>query len=223
MLLALTPLRAEAVSLASLFQGQTITADDKLFSNWTLLSQSTNDGMVDPTKIDVTPLVDDPLNPGVKYTAEFDALGTEFGHPPGAFARLRFSFTVATTSGEPLIKDNSLLVNGWVFDSTEAASINISETVRDGGRLARGTKNVVARPSDTPNSGNPNHFDTAEFAPQSSVDVETFIEILGPNTNDGARLTMFEQRFSQIPEPSSLAMVGVLAIFSLARARRRRS
>ena len=217
-LFALMPIRAEAVSLAALFQGQTITADDKLFSNWTLLNQETNNGIVDPTKIDVTPLVDDPLNPGLKYTGEVDALGTFFGHPGGAFARLRFSFVVETTDGRPLIKDNSLLVNGWIFDSTPAPTISISETVPNGGRLTLGSKSVIATPNDTPNSGNPNHFDSADFAPQATIDVETFIEILGPNTNDGARLTMFEQRFSQIPEPSSLMLAGiVVALFGLAR------
>src|SRR6185312_12664824 len=48
---------AQAVALSALFQGATITADDKLFNNFTLTStQSVNGGFADPTQIDVTPL-----------------------------------------------------------------------------------------------------------------------------------------------------------------------
>lgn len=210
-LLAL-PTTSQAVLLSDLFQGATITADDKLFSNWNLLSISQVSGLVDTTKIDVTPLVDDPFNPGVKFTADFDALGTLFGHPGGAFAQLRFSFDVSTTNGQALIKDNSLLINDFIFDSGPNASITISETIHDVTGLPLGDKMVVARPGDSPNSGNPAHFDAANFAPQSLVHVEKFIDIQGPDQNDGARLLMFEQRFSQVPEPASLALLGAVVV-----------
>jgi len=214
--LLLTPAAALAVPLADLFQGQTITADDKLFTNWALVTNEVNDGIINLAMIDVTPLVDDPLNPGIKFTAPVDALGTLFGHPPGAFARLRFSFQVQTTNQLPLIKDNSLLINNFLFDSTPDATITITETVRDVLGTTLGVKDVLVRPSDTPGTGNPNHFDSLNFTPPRSVLlVEKFIEVLGPNTNDGARVLMFEQRFSQVPEPSAAFMAlaaGVLAL-----------
>jgi hypothetical protein len=213
---------ALAVPLSDLFQGATITADDKIFRDWTLLNQEVNNGIINLTQIDVTPLIDDPLNPGVKFTAPVDGIGTLFGHGGGAFARLRFSFAVQTASGLPLIKDNSLLINGWIFDSGPLASITISETVRNAAGAALGTKSVVARPGDQPGSGDPDHFDSADFAPQSIVVVEKFIDIVGPGMNDGARLTMFEQRFSQVPEPSGMALASAVLACGLATRRRRR-
>jgi hypothetical protein len=220
--LALAPAASQATPLSTLFQGAVLTAGDKIFRDWTLVNQQVSDGLIDLTKIDVSPLVDDPLNPGVKYTAEFDALGTEFGHPGGAFARLRFSYVVQTIDGQPLIKDNSLLVNDWVFDAGPTANILISEIVRDSASIPLGSKVVVVVNGDVPNSGNPNHFDSVQFPPQSLVVAETFIDILGPGVNDGARLLMFEQRFSQVPEPSSVALAGLLALCGAAGACRRR-
>jgi len=204
-----TPAVSQAILLSDLVQGQTITADDKIFKDWAVLEQVTNLGVIDLTQIDVTPLVDDPLNPGVKFTATPDALGTLFGHNGGAFVLFRFGFTVQTTTGLALIKDNSLVINDWIFDSHPNASIRISEIVRAADGDPLGTKSVIAVPGDEPNSGNPNHFDSAEFKPQSLVRVEKLIDIRGPEFNDGARLTMFEQRFSQVPEPSALAIACV--------------
>jgi hypothetical protein len=216
-MLVLTPATSSAVPLSDLFlKGLTITADDKLFKDWTLVDLQVDDGIADLTQIDVTPLVDDPLNPGVKFTAPFDALGTLFGHDGDAFVRLRFSFNVETADGSALIKDNSLLINGFLFDSGPDASIMITEVVRDVSGLTLGTKSVVARPGDIPGSGDPDHFDMISFTPQSIVHVEKYIDIMGPRMNDGARLTMFEQRFSQVPEPGTLVLAGGLLACALA-------
>ena len=209
---SLTPAQVRAVTLLELVQGQTITADDKLFNNWAVLQQDVNNGIINLNLITVTPIVDDPLNPGIKFTGTVDSLGTLFGHPGGAFARLRFSFQVQTTDGRPLIKDNSLLINDFLFDAGPNATIQITETLRDVTGAPIGDKSVIARNGDTPGTGNPAHFDVANFAPRSVVLVEKFIEVLGPGTNDGARLLMFEQRFSQIPEPNAAAIAAVLAV-----------
>jgi hypothetical protein len=76
--------------------------------------------------------------------------------------------------------------------------------------------------NDIPGSGAPNLFDSAEFAPQSFIHVRKTIEILGPNINDGVMLTMFEQRFSQVPEPSTAALALSAALIWCALQRRRR-
>ena len=188
--------------------GATITANDKVFSNFQLVSMTTTGGgIVTLDQITVIPLADDPLNPGLKFTAPVGALGTPFGHDGPATALLTFSFDVQTTSGLPLIKDNSLLINDFIFDASTAALIRISEQVQNATGGALGFKQVLAVTGDQPNSGNPNHFDSAEFAPTAFLHVIKSIEILGPGENDGAFLKMFQQRFSQVPEPSSLALV----------------
>lgn len=195
--------------------GSTLVANDKIFADWTLLEvQTTNGGMVDLTGITVTALEDDPLNPGLRFTANVPALGTPFGHDGPATASLRFSFSVATVSGDPLIKDNSLALTDFVFDAGPDATISISETIRDATGNLLGDKSVFAESSDFPNSGDPDHFDSAVFAPQSILFVEKFIDIQGPGDNDGAFLTSFEQRFSQVPAPGAalLAVLGLPAV-----------
>jgi PEP-CTERM motif len=198
------------LTLSDLVQspGATITANDKLFSNFQIVSSTTTGGgIVNLDQIQVVPLVNDPLNPGLRFNAPIGALGTPFGHAGPATASLTFAFDVQTTSGLPLIKDNSLLLNGFTIDAGPLALIRISEQVQNATGGALGFKQVLGVSGEQPNSGNPNHFDTTDFVPTAFVHVIKSIEILGPGDNDGAFLTMFEQRFSQVPEPSSLALL----------------
>ena len=213
----------KAASLTSLFQGGTITADDKLFNAFTLIGITpVNGGIADPAQIDVTPLVDDPLNPGIKFTAPVGALGTPFGHTGSSSILFVFSFDVSTTNQQPIIKDNSLRLVSWVFDSGPQASIQVAETIFDAAGLQIGTKNTIAQPGEQP--GLPSHFSEAAFTPRPFVHVVKTVFIQGPGDNDGAFLTSFEQRFSQVPEPQSLALIVAVALFGyLKRGVRRRS
>lgn len=212
------------VTLQELFDGDTITADDKLFRDWTLIDVlSVNGGFANAGLVDVTPLVDDPLNPGIKFTSSVDGIGTPFGHTGPSSVVLTFSFNVLTTNGLPLIKDNSLRINDWVFDSSQEASITISENVFDTAGQALGDKLVTALPGEIPpDLGNPSHFDTATFAPQSFLHVVKRINVQGPGDNDGARVLMFEQRFSQVPEPSGIVpLIFGACVLATRRLRRR--
>jgi hypothetical protein len=210
---------AQAVLLSALFQGSTITADDKLFNNFTLTSSvSTNGGFADPTQIDVTPLIDDPLDPGIKFTAAFGALGTPSGHTGPSSIQFTFAFDVSTTNQLPLIKDNTLRITDWSFDSSALASIQVSEQVFDSSNVLLGTKLATVTPLTQ------NLLDTLQFSPRSFVHIIKQINITGPNTNDMARLLMFEQRFSQIPEPHSITLFAVTSLICcLSRGIRRRS
>lgn len=194
---------ARAVALSALFQGQAITADDKLFNNFTLInSTSVNGGFADPTQIDVTPLIDDPFDPGINFTAQFGALGTPSGHTGPSSIQFTFSFDVSTTNQLPLIKDNSLRISDWSFDSGNSASIQVSEQVFNAAGASLGTKLASVTPLTQ------NLTDEINFSPQAAVHVVKQINILGPGDNDMARLLVFEQRFSQVPEPTSLVLLG---------------
>lgn len=215
--LVAAPATSRAISLAALFSGATVVADDKLFDGWTLIDlKTTNGGLADLHAIDVTPLIDDPLNPGLHFSAPIGALGTPFGHIGPSSVVLTFSFNVQTTNQLPLIKDNSLLLTDWIFDSSPLAYIQVAEEVSDVTGASIGQKLTIAVPGDVPGSGNPNHFDQAVFTPQQLVHVTKWIEIQGPGDNDGAFLMGFEQRFSQVPEPGSLVLL-MFGLGALAR------
>jgi hypothetical protein len=209
----------QAVALSALFQGATITADDKFFNHFTLVnSQLTNGGFADPAQIDVTPLVNDPLDPGIKFTAQFGALGTPSGHTGPSAVQFTFSFDVSTTNQLPLIKDNTLRITDWSFDSGPTASIQVSEQVFDAAGLLLGTKLASVTPQTQ------NLLDTLQFSPRPFVHVIKQINIVGPGNNDMARLLMFEQRFSQVPEPHSLTLLAATSLFCcLGRGIRRRN
>ena len=194
---------AQGKPLSLLLQGEPIIVLDKRFSNFNVVDvQSVNGGFADLGQIDVLPLNDDPRNPGLKFNVPFDAVGTPFGHAGLSSVTAIFEFDVQTTSGLPLIKDNSLLINGYAFDAGNPQTfIQISELVLDASGAPLGDKLAIVYRDDLP--GDPDHFDSAEFAPQSFVHVRKTITVVGPSTNDGARLTMFEQRFSQVPEPAT--------------------
>jgi hypothetical protein len=212
--LGVTAISSFATPLSVLIRDQsTITANDKVFSNFTLVSSSvTNGGAADIGLIDVTPLTNDPLDPGLDFSAPLDALGTPFGHQGPSSAFLSFSFDVQTIDQRPLIKDNTLQLTGFTFDAGPAAFILTSEDLTNASAASIGHKLTIAQSGQTPGSS-PNHFDEADFTPTNFVHVVTTINIQGPNDNDGAFLTGFQQRFSEVevPETSSLVL-GVIAL-----------
>ena len=214
---------ARAVSLAGLFQGGTITANDKVFSNFTLVNlQTTNGGVADTSMIDVTPLTNDPADPGLNFAAPLDALGTPFGHTGPSSVELKFSFDVATISQLPLIKDTSLLINQFTFDSGVLANIQVSEQVTDTSAAVLGTNLALA--TNMSQVGDGSLESSISFTPQAVVHVVKQIDIVGPNDNDGAFLRNFQQRFSQVvPEPGCVSLLWALvAAPGLRRAGRRR-
>jgi len=211
---ALLPATAQAKPLSELLQGESVIVLDKRFSNFNVVDvQSVNGGFADLGQIDVLPLNDDPLNPGLKFNVPFDAIGTPFGHAGLSSVTAIFEFDVQTTSGLALIKDNSLWINGYTFDAGSPETfIQISEQVLDASGAPLGDKLAIVYRDDMPDD--PNHFDSADFAPQSFVHVRKTISVVGPNTNDGARLTMFEQRFSQVPEPGTWTIACLVGLWS---------
>ncbi len=194
--LVLPRARLWAVPLSTLFDGQSITANDKLYSAFTLtLSQTTNGGVADTSHIDVVPLTNDPLSPGIKFTAPAGALGTASAHEGASSVLLTFSFDVSTLSQLPLIKGNSLLINGLALDSGPLASIQVFEQVFDAVGAPLGANQALA--THQTQVGDSSLSDSITFLPQSLLHVVKTIVISSPGDNDEAILTMFEQRFSQ--------------------------
>ena len=88
--------RAQAATLQELFDGASISALDKDFTDWEQ-SGIAGDG-IDPSKIEVTALEDNPFNPGLLFTAEGGIVGDG---ADGESSRILFNYTV-TSNGNPI-------------------------------------------------------------------------------------------------------------------------
>ncbi len=199
-------------TLEELAGGGDIVIDDKRFGNWSVIDTSTLP--VDTGAIQVLALDDQPLNPGLQYNTSdgFSVTGLDL-------IDLFIEFSVSTIDGTARIKDNSLEIGDFAFGSGNFGGfITIFEDVRDASGSLIGDKLVMADNLPPPLF---DLFDSATFSPQATIDVETWILAGGDDPNDSVSLTSFTQRFSQIPEPATLLLVGVgLAGFGIARKKR---
>jgi hypothetical protein len=101
---------ASAAILQDLFDGATLTVNDKLFSDWTLVFVDVVDiggGTAAPafSQIEVEPLADDPLNPGLMFNVNGQLRAQGFD-----ILLFQFGFRVSTLDGSARIKDNSLSI-----------------------------------------------------------------------------------------------------------------
>ena len=199
MLLVLTALgNAQAVPLAALFDGGTITIGDKIFADWEplFLDFSAPEGP-DFSLIEVTPLGDPPFNPGLLFETDQELTVTDFD-----FIRFDLGFSVAALSGIPLIKDNSIeLLDGAVGGE---GLVSVMEDVYDPAGNLLAVKEVFADSA----LQELVLFDEADFPPQAQIFVEKSISLFGFGDGDLASLTAFNQRFSQVSEPATLLLVG---------------
>lgn len=199
-------------TLDELVSGGSIVINDKLFDNWFIEDFSTLP--VDIAGIDVLPLDDQAMNPGVQFNANgrlstvgFDLIDLDLG------------FSVATLDGSAGIKDNSLEINGFTFGVGNVGGfIDIFEDIFDPSGVLLGDKFVTADNLSPPIL---DLFDSAEFPAQSVVFVEKLILVSGDDSGDTVSLDTFSQRFSQVPEPATIALL-VMGILGVAITSRRR-
>jgi hypothetical protein len=183
------PGQAEAISLQALLDGASISVLDKDFTDWTL-SFNAGEG-ADLSQIDVTPLEDDPLNPGLLFTAADGALaGID------AVTRLQFYYTV--TSNGSAIKGNELELLDFVLTDVGGPSdppnvIQVSQTFWDPNFNFLGFSLVFVLPSSERLSAVEN------FELQKTLIATTEIEVDGERFGV-AQVNQFSQRLSQVPE-----------------------
>ncbi len=191
--------QVQAVPLADLFAGQTIQALDKVFSNFTLINETSTDPFFDPNYalIDVTPLEDQALNPGIR----FDTLG-QFQADDLSFVDVNFQFLVTSLGGA--IKDNSLEITNFIFGGP-GGLITIEEKVFDAATGAQ----LASKKAEADNLlGNFSLFDLQNFNPTNQLLVNKNILVASDGFGNFVSLDGFEQRFSQVPEPSTFLLLG---------------
>lgn len=209
---------AQAITLAELFNGGSITAGDKLFDNWQLLNHVASDGReLNAGNIEVTALHDGGLNPGPGL--DFSVANNELsitGDGLYAFVDLMFGFRVSVLDPLRRITDNSLeLTDGfytWVEDVGIFNDVGfyIRETVGTSPWASDlGIKEVEFSLLDGVSTAILD--DLAAFPPRSEIWVTKNILVWAVAETDSAALFGFEQRFSQtvIPEPGTLVLLAL--------------
>ncbi|MGZ8222903.1 MAG: PEP-CTERM sorting domain-containing protein [Methylobacter sp.] len=212
--LGLTITGAQAVPLSDLLTGGSVTAADKLFDSWAVTFQDASDPGYVPnfSDINVPPLNDGGNNPGPGITINFGNQMGVVGDGIYAYKELTIAFHVLTL-GLDKIKDNSLTFAPagaqlqFVQDGSNDLGVFVEEWVYDvlGTELAH--KSIeFSRLDDVSTSDFP---DVANFAPQDEIFVKKNFLVWSVDTTDTAILSAIEQRFSQVPEPASLALLGL--------------
>ena len=200
-------LSSHAVPLTTLLNGGSITAGGTVFDQWGVLFEDRASGIaVNTDNIEVTVLTDGGFDPG--QGLRFDILNDEFflaGEDPFNYMDFMFGFRVSVIDNT-LIKDNSLyLTDSQLANTSSLASVFIEEMIYADDTLVDlfGVKTVEH--SDVFGQITEKRFDSANFAPVSSVYVTKNILLEAWDIGESANLLSFEQRFSRaVSAPASL-------------------
>jgi hypothetical protein len=200
-----------AVLLSDLFAGESISVGNLTFSDWTFVDLDIDDGaMARLNEIDVFPLNDDPLNPGIGYYAFTGGFATAREHAGASVVELKYTFHLATTG--PPIENSTIRVTDFNAASRPGSRVRVVQDVKTSSGALLSQFVAFARSTDTEEA--PNFVAFEQFAfPQSDLFVQTAIAAAGPTLNDFISLKGYEQRFgwgAVVPEPSAWLMVVVL-------------
>ena len=204
---------ATECGLDELLAGGSFLINDTRFTNFSL---ALFDGRL-PTaaSIRVTPL-DQPLNPGFRLAD----IGGTLRAADGDLTRSDLSFNVIMEGGPLRLRDNTLVVEfGQMTNPGVDTFAGISETVFDSALSLLGDKNVVC---DTTACADGTSSDATFFAPQSSLLVFANIDAASVLTGDVAQILGATLNFSQIPEPTTVALLA-LGMTGIGWSRRRRT
>jgi hypothetical protein len=208
--LGLSPptVRAQTFTLQQLLNGQTITIGGLTFANFRDFSSIASGPMaapVDPNLVTVTGFIEG-ANVGIRFQS-----ATQFLAGPLSTQDTLFSYDVFTTDGSNGIFGNTAEIEGFGTSGTglilvgEAREDENKNPVPDISTPPRTSKLVSSNP------GLAGTIDQATFlSPQNFLTISKDIGLSG-GTTGAAFLSDFEQTFA-IPEPSSLALVGLSAL-----------
>jgi hypothetical protein len=188
--LMVMPATALAISIETLetTPGLSIVAGDKVFSNF----RGFMSDIADRSRVDVAGKVD-AFGPGLIITSP------QLVSPgPGVDTFAVFNFDVGLLAGAPEIIDASLDLIAFQ-GNFPPGRIAIREEVTTAGQPLG--NNLVLLPAPAPGAGG--IHSELDFDPVNSLNIAAFV-----NLSNGARVDEFRMDFSQVPEPSTLLLLG---------------
>lgn len=206
---AITTCPSGICTLLDLFNGDTITINDKRFDSWRLFNQATSLAQFpDYALISVNP-IDDLLNPGLRFS-----MGSQASIANGSaddFVYFQFGYRVQTVDNAPRIGGDHLRLGDYNF-SAVGGEVGIFQTICQGGFLCPlASPDLVSLANvfvDNTISA-ANNFDFASFAPHAELFVDSQVAVFNTVEGESVALDGFEQGFFQIPEPASFALLGI--------------
>jgi hypothetical protein len=205
----------QAVPLSDLLDDGSLTAADKLFDQWVVTFNGASDPEFnfDYSLIDVTALNDGGFDPGPGINIDFGSQMGVSGDGIYAYKDLTIGFHVSTF-GDELIKDNSLDLGSpisFLTTSNEDGFVDTGAAVEEWVTDASGAQlaHKFIEFSNLDGQLTSNFPDHAEFLPQDEIFVKKNFLVWATDPLETATLGGVEQRFSQVPEPGTLAMFGL--------------
>ncbi len=208
---------ASSCKLSELFAGGSITVNTKRFADFELEFLDSDGVSPDFGLVVVEGRDDGGLVPGngIKFSGNGELRVVDADR-----LDMAIGFTVTELDPAVDMHDNSLTLLSDTVVGT--AFIRVGEFVADGSGVGSGQKQVETDPFVSP----PVTTDAIEFPViQKKLIIETDILLQSGAAADFAELDMFEQRFSQLPEPGGPVMLcaGLVALWALHQLRSRRA
>lgn len=210
------------VLLADYQKAGSCQVNDKIFSNFKVSVVERDDVILTGASwIAMTTVGDSSSEPGLKFSSVFSgsAIWTVIGgfDMPNEF-KMSVSYSVSTVSGKKLIKDAILSIPKTTPLGVEGAG---SKDTVDESLSIPAMLHVIAMPDGVAGS---KLTDSATFDPVSTVTVSDVVDVLAGKAPGKASLSSFTNQISEVPEPSTWAMMALgfagLGYAALRRVRR---